>query len=71
MILMRNKPKPGRPKGLVKTSVLQLRLHPKLKKQLTLLVDRNTTSITTEVSAAIRDRLAAVGLWPPPSQDSK
>ncbi len=47
----------------------QIRLHPVLRTQLDKLVEQNVgTTITAEIIAAIRNHLAANGLWPP-SQD--
>jgi hypothetical protein len=44
----------------------QIRLHPLLRQQLEVLANRNATDLTTEVTIAIRERLQAEGLWPPP-----
>jgi uncharacterized Zn finger protein len=43
----------------------QLRLHPVMREQLEKLVDRNFTSLTTEITEAIRKHLQANSLWPP------
>lgn len=44
---------------------LSLRLHPLLRQQLEILVDRNASNVTAEISIAIREKLERVGLWPP------
>lgn len=50
------------------TRPFPLRLRADLKEQLEKLAERNVTSITAEIIAAVRDRLIANGLWPPPTQ---
>ncbi len=46
----------------------QLRLHARLQQQLDILVERNATTRTAEISRAIRELLKAEGLWPPTAQ---
>ena len=49
---------------------MQLRLHPLMRQQLDLLVERNVSTLSAEIIAAIREKLAREGLWPPPQQPS-
>jgi hypothetical protein len=56
--------RPKRPGDRHKTQAFQLRLHTLLRKQLEKLADRNLTTITAEVIAAIRKHLEDNGLWP-------
>jgi hypothetical protein len=49
-----------------KRKSFQLRLHDLLRVQLEKLAERNASSLTTEASIAIRERLERAGLWPPP-----
>lgn len=44
---------------------LNLRLHSVLRMQLEKLCERNVSTLTAEVTIAIRQHLAANGLWPP------
>jgi hypothetical protein len=44
---------------------LQLRIHPVVRAQLEKLVELSAGTLTTEITIAIRERLAAAGLWPP------
>lgn len=55
-----------RKKDRHKGKPLQLRLHHSLRQQLDVLTGRNATTLTTEISRAIRELLKAEGLWPPP-----
>lgn len=48
-----------------KKKPLQLRLHESLREQLEKLAERNLTTLTAEITAAIRERLIANDLWPP------
>jgi hypothetical protein len=54
-----------------KKQPFQIRLHPLLRQQLEVLAERNASDLTTEVSIAIRERLEAAGLWPPPAEEPK
>jgi hypothetical protein len=47
-----------------KKKPLQLRLHVLVRQQLELLVDRNASTLTEEITIAVRERLARNGLWP-------
>ena len=49
-----------------KKKPLQLRLHPLLRQQLEVLAQRNASTLTEEISIAIRERLEEAKLWPPP-----
>jgi hypothetical protein len=62
MRTMTDKPKKDRHKK----KPLQLRLHHLLRQQLEALAQRNASTLTEEISIAIRERLEAAGLWPPP-----
>lgn len=57
-----NEPKKDRHKK----KPFQLRLHSLLRQQLEILAERNASDMTTEISIAVRERLQANGLWPPP-----
>lgn len=48
------------------TKPMQLRIHPLLRQQLEILAERNLTTMTAEVVAALRKHLTENGLWPPP-----
>lgn len=48
-----------------------IRLHPALRQQLEKLVERNASKIATEISIAVRERLAREGLWPPPAESDQ
>jgi hypothetical protein len=49
---------------------LQLRLHALLRQQLEKLAERNASTMTAEITIAVRERLEAAGLWPPPAPES-
>lgn len=51
------------------TKPFQIRLHASLRGQLKKLAKRNLSTMTAEITAAIRKHLAGEGLWPLP--DSK
>lgn len=51
-----------------KTKLIQIRLHPLLRQQLELQVEQNASTITVEMTAALREYLERKGLWPPPKQ---
>lgn len=51
-----------------KGKAMQLRLHEKLREQLQKLVDRNASTLTSEITIAVRERLQREGLWPPPEE---
>ena len=48
----------------------QLRLDPRVREQLDILVDRRISTLTEEITEAIRKHLADNGLWPPPPEPS-
>lgn len=48
-----------------KAKPFQLRLHPLLKAQLEKLAERNVSTMTAEIVAAIRRHLEDNKLWPP------
>ena len=48
---------------------ITLRLHKLLRQQLELLVDQNASTLTSEISIALRERLERANLWPP--EDTK
>lgn len=54
-----------------KARPLQLRIHPLLRRQLEELVDRNVSTLTAEITIALREHLRANSLWPPPSESEK
>ncbi len=54
-----------------KAKSLQLRIHPLLRRQLEALVERNVSTLTAEITIALRAHLEAAGLWPPPSRARK
>lgn len=62
MLLMADK----KPTDRHKKKPLQMRLHDQLRAQLELLVERNASNLTAEITIAIRERLTREGLWPPP-----
>ncbi len=66
MLRMTTERGPGRPKDRHKKKTTNIRLHPIVREQLEKLAARNLTTITEEITAAIRERLTANGLWPPP-----
>jgi hypothetical protein len=47
---------------------VQLRLHPALREQLERLCDRNLSTLTAEVTTALRKHLESEGFWPPPAR---
>lgn len=49
---------------------MQLRIHSLLRKQLELLKERHASTLSQEITIAIRERLEKFGLWPPPSAKS-
>lgn len=49
----------------------QMRLHPSMRGQLDKLVEKNASTISDEVRAAIRERLEKLGLWPVPIEPKK
>lgn len=51
-----------------KTRAMQIRLHPLLRAQLEKLATQNASTLTSEVSIAIRKHLTEAGLWPPPPE---
>ena len=48
-----------------------MRLHPSMRGQLDKLVEKNASTISDEVRAAIRERLEKLGLWPVPIEPKK
>lgn len=50
---------------------LQMRLPKPLHQQLRALADRNVTTLSAEVCAALRKHLFDNGLWPPPETKRK
>lgn len=55
-----------KPTNRHKKKPLQMRLHDQLRAQLEILVERNASTLTAEITAAIRERLERADLWPPP-----
>jgi hypothetical protein len=51
-----------------KNKPFQMRLHWQLRQQLDKLVERNASTLTGEITIAIRKYLQSEGLWPPPKQ---
>lgn len=51
-----------------KRKTINYRPHPKLRRQLEALADRNANTLTTELNAAVREWLKVNGLWPPPAE---
>lgn len=49
-----------------KSYPLQLRLHELLRQQLEILVKQNLSTMTAEITIALREHLRKNGLWPPP-----
>lgn len=52
-----------------KHPVTGIRLHRLIRQQLELLVERNASGITQEITIAIRERLQREGLWPPKPEE--
>lgn len=49
----------------------QFRLHPEIRQQLEKLVRRLASTISAEITNAIRERLEKYHLWPPPEQQEE
>lgn len=47
----------------------QLRLHPVIRRQLDILVERRISTLAEEITEAVREHLRRHGLWPPPEAD--
>lgn len=54
-----------------KKKALQLRIHPLIRQQLEALVSLHASTLTEEITLAIRERLERYSLWPPPPSTSK
>lgn len=65
MAVMAKAPKPESKPDRHKKKPLQLRLHPLIRQQLQKLCAANATTMTEEITIAIRERLEAKKLWPP------
>lgn len=50
---------------------MQMRIHPAMRAQLELLAERNASTLTAEITIAIRRHLETEGLWPPPTPQPK
>jgi len=52
-----------------KRKALQLRMHALLRQQLERLVERNASTLTAEITTAVRERLEKHNLWPIPDDE--
>jgi len=59
------------PKDRHKKHPLQLRIHLAYRRQLELLVNQHMTTLTEEITLAIRERLEKHNLWPPSIEQSR
>lgn len=53
------------PKGRHKYKAIQFRPHTLLREQLEILCEQNASSLTAELTIALREHLRRAGLWPP------